>query len=185
MAMVPKCDYEPCGKNGHYAKDCRMKHPHLKKAYEERLESNKGRRANKKDKRAKKEKEEKEAKEKEAKEKKGETYGAVEAYASHPALAAAAFSKLVAAALPSNLPPVGASANTTANATAPDFVMAWLLDTGASYHMTGNRSAFTSFTPMSSRTVGGIGGDLKAGGMVLFGYSEKGTVHSQSTTFSM
>ena len=42
--------------------------------------------------------------------------------------------------------------------------MSWLLDTGASYHMTGDRSVFISFTPMSNRTVGGIDGDLKAGG---------------------
>ena len=164
VQMVPKCDYEPCGKSGHWSKDCRQKNPHLKKAFEERLEAQKGRRANKKD------KEEKEKKEKEAKGKKEETYGAVGAYASHPAFAAAALSKPVAfpacfidsgsnGDLNLNLP-VGVSASVAT----PDFIKAWLLDTGASYHMTGGRSVFISFTPMSNRTVGGIGGDLKAGG---------------------
>ena len=74
VEMVPKCDYEPCGRSGHWSKDCRMKHPHLKKAFEDRLESQSGRRANKKDKRTKKDKEKKEKKKneaKEAKEKKG------------------------------------------------------------------------------------------------------------------
>ena len=164
MAMILKYDYEPCDKNGYWFKDCCMKHSHLKKTFEDRLNFNKSRRANKKNKRAKKkkkEKKEKEVKKKKAKEKKEETYGAVGVFASHSVFAAIAFFKLVAA-LPSNRFSVGASANTTANVIAFDFVIFWLLDIGAFYHMIGNRSVFTFFTPMSSQIVSGIDGDLKA-----------------------
>ena len=127
MQMRLKCDWESCERVGHWSKDCRIKHPHLRKAFEERQNVQRGRRVNKKNKRAKKEKKEKEkeekkAKKKKAKEKKRETYDAVEVYASHSVFAAAAFFKLVAA-LFFNLSPIGASANIIANAIASDFVM--------------------------------------------------------------
>ena len=164
ITMVKKCDYEPCDKLDHYFKECCLKYFHLKKTFEKRLDFNKNRRVNKKDKRAKKEKKKKKkkkAKKKEAKKKK-EIYDAIGVFASHSAFAVVAFSKLVAVLL-FNRPSINTSANIIANVIALDFVMFWFLDIDASYHITGNRNVFTSFTSMSSRTVGGIGGDLKAG----------------------
>ena len=45
-----------------------------------------------------------------------------------------------------------------------DFRQSWLMDTGATYHLTHDRSVLTSFTHTTSTEVGGIGGDLVSPG---------------------
>ena len=59
--MIFKCDYEQCDKNDHWFKNCRMKHSHLKKIFENRMKVQKNRRIVKKNNhQIKKKKEEKE-----------------------------------------------------------------------------------------------------------------------------
>ena len=138
-------------------KDCRIKHSYLKKIFENRLEFQKNRRANKKNKRIKQNKEKKKKKENEvrkAKKKKKKTYNAVETYISYFTFATTMFFKLVAAFFVFLIDAV-------TNAIVFDIFMFWFFDIDAFYYITNNRNVFIFFIFIFSRIVDNIDENLK------------------------
>ena len=161
-----------CQKAYHTDAECHILHPHLKAAADKRRAEKKERRKKHAERNGQRQNQNQNQNDKkDDKEPKEESWGATGALAirSHPAFANVAFSKPVNP----NIEPVLAAS--TAEPTTEidgkaiptktlDFLSAWLLDTGASYHMTHDRSLLTNFKPTPDTPVGGIGGQLTSPG---------------------
>ena len=153
--LIPYCDF--CHKDFHVPDQCREKHPHLKAAYEKARadkaqdghkgkrrrgsEKGKGKGGNNKDDKPKKDKDD-------------EEWGtATLAYSHHPAFAAMAISTPHTCLNGEDVP------------AKHNFSERWVLDSGCNQHMAGDPSAFTSFTPLAEKAIGGVGGNLVVTGI--------------------
>ena len=166
-----------CEKPYHTDAECHVQHPHLKAAAEKKKAENKKRHEKKEKQRLEKKQAEAKANKKDEGE---ESWGATGAIATHPAFANVAFSKpvnpdtaiathsaFVGVSSKSGKPDsestvqIGASVIPTKTL---NFLVAWLLDTGASFHMTHDRSLLSDFVATPDTPVGGIGGELTSPG---------------------
>ena len=153
---VKWCHY--CQKPYHTDEECLIQHPELKAAADKRTAEKKARREKANDDRQRKKNERKNKEKEKDNDVKEESWGATGAIATHPAYANVAISK------PINPEPTVQIGASVVPIKTMDFLVAWLLDTGASYHMTHDRSLLTDFKATPNTPVGGIGGQLTSPG---------------------